>query len=255
MKKPRTQKTKAKPDKPASKQKAAPAAAAKAAVGHNSADPKLRELFLQHKGLVDKAQQQLNSANGKLRAAIKAAKVDGFSSDQFKVARQLETPEGEAEFKAKVGKQLQAAQFIGSSLGSQLDMFLEPDRTDSADRAYDEGQKASMENVAAVPAYAPGTKQYESYMKGFHDHQAGISKGFKTVDKGANGKSSEKAQKPPRASAAAKEPAPTPPAAGAAEPPPPAAAPSSGQPLSRAEYNRLQEAQQGESEFTKAGAG
>lgn len=251
MKKPRTQKTKAKPDKPASKQKAAPAAAAKAAVGHNSADPKLRELFLQHKGLVDKAQQQLNSANGKLRAAIKAAKVDGFSSDQFKVARQLETPEGEAEFKAKVGKQLQAAQFIGSSLGSQLDMFLEPDRTDAADRAYDEGQKASMENVAAVPAYAPGTKQYESYMKGFHDHQAGISKGFKTVDKGANGKAEKGAQKPPRASAT-KEPEPKPAAAGAAEPPPTSPAPASGQPLSRAEYNRLKE-EQGESEFTKAG--
>lgn len=204
-KRPATKKTAAKkkatpaPRKPASKTDAA-----KAAIGHNAADPKVRELFLQHKEKVDKLRQQAQSAQSKLRAAYKAAKADKFEQYMFDTARQLETPEGEAEFVAKLGKQVQAAQFVGNTLVAQigqLDLFDMIDRTDSTERAYDEGQKASMGNKQAKPDYAPGTAQHEAYLKGYHDHQAQIAKGFKSTDKGAK-PATEAARnaKPPRAS-------------------------------------------------------
>lgn len=260
MKKPRTGKTagketKRKTDKKkpttAAEKKAAPAAAAKAAIGHNSADPKLRELFLQHKPKIDRLKEQVASAQGKYRAALKEAKGDGFSKDMFDVARQLSTPEGEAEFKADLHKQMTAALYVGSDIGTamtQLDLF-GPSRTDATERAYDEGQKASMESRQAKPDYAPGTAQYESYMKGFHDHQKGITDGFQSTDKGAKPAANRKRQQ------TAQAPAEQPPADKPADPPaeekpqdPPANPPTSGVGLSRAEYNKLQEQ---ESQFSR----
>lgn len=234
--------------KPDKTKKATPAAAAKAAVGHNSADPKLRELFLQHKPKIDRLKEAAASASGKLRAALKEAKADGFSKAQFDIARQLSTPEGEAEFRAELAGQVAAAMYIGSDIGGllgQLDLF-GPSRTDASERAYDEGQKASMENRQAKPDYAPGTAQYEAYMKGFHDHQAGITAGFQSTDPGAKTKAQQKRE------AKAAAPAGAPPADKPADPPadapPPVSepppAPPSGQVLSRAEYNRLKAAEE-----------
>lgn len=254
---PRTPKTeKPRTPKPDKAQKSA--AAAKAAVGHNSMDPKLRQLFLEHKNGVpnsktkigvDKLKAALATANSNLRAAYKEALRDGFTKAQFDVARQLATPEGEAKFKAEIAESLLAARYVGSDIGAQLDMFLEPVRTDSTERAYDEGQKQSMENQPAKPDYAPGTAQFESYMKGFHDHQAGIASGFQTLDKGAKTQTEQKRRQ--RAAAPAEEPNPggsdAPPESDPPPPPPPANdppanPPTSGQPLSRAEYNRMQQA-------------
>lgn len=258
MKKPQTGKSKPKAKTKTEKPKAvkaAPekkAAAAKAAVGHNSADPKLRELFLNvHQPAINRHLEAVKSATGKLRKAYKDALADGFTKNQFDTARQLSTPEGEDVFRTKLAETVAAAMYIGSDIGGllgQLDLF-GPSRTDASERAYDEGQKASIENRQAKPDYAPGTAQYESYMKGFSDHQAGIASGFKSVDKGAKPATERKRQAKAEKEGTAPEGAPEPEAD--APPPPP---PTSGQPLSRAEYNRLQmqEAEQHKSQFSKA---
>lgn len=252
--------------------------AAKVAAGHNSVDPALRDTFIRvHKPAVDRAHKALQTANSNLRKAYKTALADGFTKAQFDVARLLSTDEGEAKFKADLAEQMAAAQYIGSDVGTmlgQLELFA-PSRTDATERAYDEGQLASMESRPAKPDYAPGTAQYESYMKGFHDHQKGIASGFQSTDKGAKPAAERKRQAraaaPAEAPPAQEEPpaeepqgqpetppSPNPPVSRAeynrlkAEPetPPPANPPVSGQPLSRAEYNRLMQEQQ--SQFTKA---
>lgn len=239
-KRPSTKKTAAKPRNTKAK-KPDRKAAAKAAIGHNSADPATRELFLQNKSEVDRLRDQAQKANGKYRAALKKAKGDGFPAYMFDVARQLETPEGEAEYIGKLDRQVQAAQFVGSTKVAQiaqLDLFEGIDRTDATERAYDEGQKASMENKAAKPPYAPGTAQHEAFLKGHADHQAKIAKGFKSTDKGAKpAAEKERATRPPRASETAKEPEP-----GPSEPGP--APVGSGEMITRAELLRRQAAQQ-----------
>lgn len=246
-KRPSTKKTAAKKKaapakaKPASKQ-----AAAKAAIGHNSADPKARELFLQHKAKIDKLRQQAQSASGKLRAALKEAKADKFEKHMFDVARQLETPEGEAEYVTRLRGEVDAATFVGNTLVAQiaqLDLFEGIDRTDATERAYDEGQKASMDNKAAKPPYAPGTAQHEAFLKGHADHQAKIAKGFKSTDNGA--KPAAEKERAARTAPRASKSAPVTEADGPTEDgPSDDDGPSSGERISRADFLRRQAAQQ-----------
>lgn len=137
--------------------------------GSNAMDPDKRALFLKDKEDYAKAKERLNKAQQSVRAIGKVIKADGFSMRQIKLAIQLETPEGEADFKALVANDLLAAQYQGAAIGSQLQLFLEPDRTPAVDMAYDEGQKDCLEGKAAKPGYAPSTPQHARYMEGYHD--------------------------------------------------------------------------------------
>lgn len=155
--------------------------AAKVAAGHNSADPRKKAIFLDAVAKVARLKDRIASVTGELRAFYKDMQRDGFTKDQFETAILVQTPEGEAKVKERMEKALQAAQFVGAMLGKSLDLFAEPDRTPAADRAYEEGQRASMENKAALPPYAPETEQFRRYMEGFHDHQASLAQ-FKPIN-------------------------------------------------------------------------
>lgn len=151
------------------------------AAGSNTMDPDLRALFLKNKDDYAKAMQKLGTAQSAVRALGKVIKSDGFTIRQIKLAIQLESPEGEAEFRAMVASDLLAAQYAGSPVGSQLSLFLEPDRTPAVDRAYQEGVRDCIEGKAARSPYDPSLPQSQSYLTGFADEQerrlkAGITK-------------------------------------------------------------------------------
>src|SRR5882672_10597451 len=118
--------------------------AAKVVAGSNSADPEMRALFLQNKDRYAKASERQKKATADVRNIAKQIKADGFTLRQIKLSIQLDTPEGEADFKSLIANDLLAAQYVGAAIGSQLQLFLEPDRTPAIDRAYSEGEAASM---------------------------------------------------------------------------------------------------------------
>jgi hypothetical protein len=134
-------------------------------------DPQKRQLFLANKEAYARAIERLSKAQASVRSLGKTIKSDGFSLRQIKLAIQLETPEGEAEFKALVANDLLAAQYAGAAIGSQLQMFLEPDRTPAVDIAADEGQKDAMAFKPAKPSYDPTTPQHSAYMAAYSDEQ------------------------------------------------------------------------------------
>ncbi len=146
------------------KEKPAPSTTA----GSNTLDPDTRALFLKNKNDYATALGRLSKAQSAVRLIGKTIKSDGFSLRQIKLAIQLETPEGEAEFKSLVANDLLAAQYVGASVGTQLQLFLEPDRTPAVDMAADEGTKDSMEGKSAKPGYDPSTPQYKTYMEAYH---------------------------------------------------------------------------------------
>jgi ribosome modulation factor len=167
-------------DKPAKepKQKATKSSTT---AGSNALDPEMRALFLKDKEDYAKAKEKLGKAQAAIRLIGKTIKADGFTMRQIKLAIQLETPEGEAEFKSLVANDLLAAQYAGAQIGSQLQLFLEPDRTPAVDRAFDEGTQASMEGKSAKPPYDPATPQAAKWLEGFHSDterrvKAGITK-------------------------------------------------------------------------------
>jgi hypothetical protein len=175
-----------KTDKPAKEPKPRKVRGAKppstTVAGSNALDPDKRALFLRDKSDYAKAMEKLGKAQSAVRLLGKTIKSDGFTLRQIKLAIQLDSPEGEAEFKSLIANDLLAAQYAGAPIGSQLQLFLEPDRTPATDTAYSEGQKASMENRAADPLYDPSTEQHRSFMAGFHDHQAKLAKGINPMD-------------------------------------------------------------------------
>lgn len=150
----------------------------------NNDDPEAKALFLQHLPKVKELKEKLNTANANLRNAYKSAKAQGgFEKSDFDYAVEVETAEKEAKARAQIARRLTIARYMGSDLGAQLDLFLEPDRTPAADRAYNEGQTASMKGESARPDYAPETEQYRQWMQGYNDDQeTRIKKGIKPLE-------------------------------------------------------------------------
>lgn len=133
-------------------------------------DQEERALFLQHLPTIKRLRAASESAIGSLRAAYRTAKAEGaFTKRDFDVAIAVETAENEAKERAKIARALKIAKMCGSSLGNQLDMFLEPDRTPASDIAAEEGERDALQNIPARPKYDPSTEQYRKYMTAFHD--------------------------------------------------------------------------------------
>lgn len=181
MKKPTTKKgAAAKEPKTPKEPKAAKAAKRSTS---NLVDPELRAIFLSDLDKFIKADDRVKKAQKALNEVKALIKGDGFSMRQIKVAIQLSTPEGEAEYKMQVANDLLAAQYAGAAIGSQLSMFLEPDRTPAVDIAKDEGTKDSMEGKSAKPKYDPSTPQHKAYMEAFHAETARrVKGGIKPLD-------------------------------------------------------------------------
>ena len=137
--------------------------------GANTMDQDARALFLRDKSDYAAAMTKLGKAQAAVRLIGKTIKSDGFTIRQVKLAIQLETPEGEAEFRSLVANDLLAAQYAGAQIGSQLQLFLEDkDRTPGVDIAYDMGVTDSIGGVTCKPPFDPSSPQYNKYLEGYN---------------------------------------------------------------------------------------
>lgn len=207
----------------------------KAKVVFNSElDEEEKALFLNHHlPAVRGLRATVAKATANLRNAYKKAKAEGnFTKADFDTAFAVETSESEARERAKIARSLKIAKIMGSSLGAQLDMFLEPDRTPAADIAYQEGRDASIQNKKASPKYDPSTEQHRRYMEGFHEHQATLAKGIGKLHPAVEEDVKETAAKKAKTEQAK---------AVDAEEFDKAPAPSSGVPMTRAQFKAQQE--------------
>ncbi len=240
--------------------------AKKVAKTDNIVDAKLKATFLEMRDHFQTLNDRANGAAAKRRQYLKEVKEAGYSLQQIKISLLLQTPEGEAEFKAEMANRLLAAAYSDADIGDQLSLFLDGDRTPAVDRAYKEGQSSAMKNEAAVPKYAPDTEQYRAFMEGYHDEQgrqvkSGIgkldAKAAKANGKGGKAAKAPKAAKPAKA-APAKPPGkrgrpPGPAKAKAADGPPrrPAAVPVTRSSLAAAKASAKPDADDADSYFSK----
>lgn len=160
--------------------------AARAAIGANSADPQMTALFEHHIKKIAPLKARITSQTGDLRALYKTAKADGFTKDQFDLAIQLATPEGVEKFKEKMNRQTLTLMYTASPLTGQFELFSgapAPSEDESLKVAYEAGVNDSKaENPAKTKDYAPGSKQMEEYLRGFHDHGTSKLAGMKTLE-------------------------------------------------------------------------
>jgi hypothetical protein len=180
---PKAEKVEASSEQPAAEAATKPKAGPK--IFNSAMDVENQKLFLQvHLPEIEKLKEKLATANSNLRNAYKTAKAEGgFTKEDFEIAAQIKDAEREAKAKARIARQLVIARYMGKSLGAQLELFLEPDRTPASDLAYEEGRQDGLQNKAAKPDYAPSTEQYRRYMEGFHSvSEERITTGIKKTD-------------------------------------------------------------------------
>lgn len=159
-----------------------PSPAVAAAKENPDTDKEAKALFLQNLSKVADLKNKLNTANANLRNAYKTAKADGFLKKDFDVAFEIQGAEGEKKKKSAIARELTIAKWLGCDLGEQLDMFLEPSRVPASDRAYQEGETASMTGKPLKCDYHESTEQYRQFVSGFNAHQATLQGGFKKLE-------------------------------------------------------------------------
>lgn len=163
-------------------------------------DPDLRKVFLSHVETFSGIKKRDDSVKKSFRALSKDLKNDGFTMAMIKDAYQMQTPEGEAKFKAQVANRMLAAAYVGAAIGEQLSLFLDEPRVPAIDQAAKDGQAAAMRSEAHNPPYDSSVPQYQAWSDAFYAEQerqvkAGISKLDAKKAKASAGKG-KKAAKP-----------------------------------------------------------
>jgi hypothetical protein len=163
-------------------EKAGPAV--QAAKTNPDVDTEAKALFLHHLPKIEAGKKKIAEATNALRILYKSAKADGMLKRDFDVAIAMQGAEGEKNKKAAIARELTIARWMGYDLGAQLDMFLEPERVPATERAYAEGQTASMTGRPLKCDYHETTEQYREFCRGFQDHQVTLQAGFKKLEEG-----------------------------------------------------------------------
>lgn len=145
------------------------------ALGHNQmSDDDSAVLFFQHKKSYVAALAKKKETDAAFRNVAKLAKAElgeGAVAD-IKTAIELESEEGEAKIKGVIEAQLRVARWMNVPLGSQSDMFAEPDRTPAVDRAYAAGKSAGLAGETLNNPHAHDMPQHERFDQGWRDGQA-----------------------------------------------------------------------------------
>ena len=153
-----------------------------AGVGHNKPPltPQERQaLHFQHVKAYEKALGVKKEADAKFKNACKLIKAEGGSVTAVKLTIELQSPEGEAAFRARLAEEQEIAAWNG--LGVQIDLFAD-EREPAADRARGEGYRAGIKGEPAKPPHSPETEQYRAWMDGHGEGQGVLaSQGFKQL--------------------------------------------------------------------------
>lgn len=139
-------------------------------------DEQLQALFFQHKNLIGAALAVKKKSDADFKNACKKAKAElgAGAVEDIKLAAELDTDEGAAKLRDRINRQLRVSRWMGADLGTQFDFGFEAAKPGTpTDRARAEGMDAAARGEPRKPPekYAPGSPEYEFWMKG-HEHQA-----------------------------------------------------------------------------------
>lgn len=167
--------------------------------GHNGDDSDQQALFVNHFGAYERAKRAMETAATGMREVKAKLKAEGFTVKQMDVAFLLSNDEdgtAEKKIRDRIARELQAAKWMGTALGTQFSMFGEPDRTPAVDRAFDEGKLAGMRGEVRKPPYDSSVPQYGRWIDGWHVGQEALMRKPGGIGSGANGAAAAPAPEP-----------------------------------------------------------
>lgn len=145
-------------------------------IGHNR--PELTEdqrfaLLSHHKSAIVRLREAKKAAAKAVKDAEKLCKAElgDEAIEEIDTMIQLETAEGEAEFKAKVEREVRMARLMGLPVGTSGNLFDEIDRAPAVDRAAAAGKRAGLAGERCECPHDPSTPQYTAFMTGYGEGQ------------------------------------------------------------------------------------
>lgn len=141
---------------------------------HNLSDDQRKALLFLNMKPIRALKLEMASVSGKLRAAYKTAKSDGFTKQDIDFAFALENDKDDQVAERRRREQ-QLALWMQHPIGEQPDMFdQQPDRTPLSDRAFAQGKTAGMEGKPMASPYDVGLEAGQRWIEGWHAGQAAI---------------------------------------------------------------------------------
>lgn len=145
-------------------------------------DDQLQALFFKHKAEYEKALKAKKAADAEIKLVAKRLKAEGTKLSDVKVAIALESPEGEADLRDKIERELRVARWLGLPVGTQLSLLDETDRTPSDERAFEEGKRSGLKGEPASPPRGFAGANTQHWMRGHAEGNAVLlSKGIREM--------------------------------------------------------------------------
>jgi ribosome modulation factor len=150
-------------------------------VGHNAngglSDEQRQALFFQHKKSYESGLATKKKADADFKNVCKRAKSElgKHAVDEIKLAIGLEEDDGDTALQARIERELRVARYMGSSVGTQFEMFGDGvDRQPAVDRARDEGKRAGMQGQSKKAPYDHTLPQHDAWCEGWDTGQKAI---------------------------------------------------------------------------------
>jgi ribosome modulation factor len=178
--------TKAKGQGKPRKARAAKVPSANGPVSHDHNKPTPRELtdeqkqklFFVHQKGYKAALEVKQKADADFKNKCKTIKADGIAVSEIKLSL-MEPEKFEARVREDVESYSRVARWLGSPIGTQLQLLDEPDRTPGDDRAYEDGKRAGMRGEDCKAPFAQHLPQANRWREGWHAGQAVVTDRFK----------------------------------------------------------------------------
>ena len=155
----------------------------RAVAGHNGAAEEQAKIdcFNAHRDKLRPLEARMEAVKKQVAEAYADAKKDKLPKKMFAYAKKLlGTKKQEDGVIGDIRMVRFVARAVGHSMADQLDLFVEGDKPSSIS-PESEGEQAFRAGAPAKPHYAPGTENYDAWMKGFYAEQDKKMQDFKPL--------------------------------------------------------------------------
>lgn len=137
--------------------------------------------------------EEKDAVVARIRTSRKRLVAHGFKPNIINFALRLRKNDNKEEIEQRKAE-IEVARFLNHPIGTQPDMFDQPDRTPDVDKARALGEIAGAEGKKREPPYAPGTAQEQAWLTGWSDGQQTLASAFKKLEAKAAAEPAEESE-------------------------------------------------------------
>lgn len=152
--------------------------------GHNSlelTEGEKRALLVNGLVAIEGLTEQKDAIVSQIRTARKKLVANGFKPKIIDFALRLRKDDDDAMVEQRRAE-TEVARFLNHPIGTQPDMFDQPDRTPEVDKAFALGEIAGAEGKTCSAPYAAGSPIEQAWIKGWGKGQDTLAGAFKKLE-------------------------------------------------------------------------